>query len=53
MSIGSGNGVVRNRRQAITWTNADPFHLRVYAALGRDELREVKNIFCNENIWLC
>ena len=27
-----------NRRQAIIWTNADPVHWRIYAALGRDEL---------------
>ena len=26
ITIGSGNGLVRNRRQAITWTNADPVH---------------------------
>ena len=25
-------------QQAITWTHADPVHLRVYAALGGDEL---------------
>ena len=27
-----------NRRQAIIWTNADPIHWRIYAALGIDEL---------------
>ena len=26
VSIGSGNGLAPNRRQAITWTNADPVH---------------------------
>ena len=26
------------RRQVIIWTNADPFHWRIYAALGVDEL---------------
>ena len=26
--------LVPNRRQAIIWTNADPIHLRIYAALG-------------------
>ena len=26
------------RRQAIIWTNADPVHWRIYAALGEDEL---------------
>ena len=25
---------VMNRRQAITWTNDDPVHWRIYAALG-------------------
>ena len=25
-------------RQAIIWTNADPIHWRIYAALGEDEL---------------
>ena len=27
-----------NRRQAITWNNADPVHRRIYAALGGDDL---------------
>ena len=35
-SIGSGNGLKPNRRQAITWTNADPVHWHIYAALGGD-----------------
>ena len=39
MSIGSGNGLVPNRRQAITWINADPVHQRIYMVLGGDELR--------------
>ena len=25
---------------AIIWTNADPIHWRIYAALGRDELNK-------------
>ena len=37
-SIGSGNGLAPNRRQAITWTNDDPVHWRIYASLGEDEL---------------
>ena len=37
-NIGSGNGLAPNRRQAITWSNADPIPWRVYAALGRDKL---------------
>ena len=32
------NGLAPNRRQAITWTNADSIHWRIYAALGGDEL---------------
>ena len=31
---GSGNGLAPNRWQAITSTNADPVHWRIYAALG-------------------
>ena len=37
-SIGSGDGLAPNRRQAIIWTNADPVRWRIYAALGGDEL---------------
>ena len=29
----SGNGLPSNKRQASTWTNVDPAHLRIYAAL--------------------
>ena len=32
--IGSGDGLVPNRRQIIIWTNGDPVHGRMYAALG-------------------
>ena len=39
MRIGSYNGLAPNKRQAITWTNADPGHRRIYAILGGDELR--------------
>ena len=39
ISIGLGSGLVRNRRQAFTWTNADPVHWGIYAALGGDELK--------------
>ena len=38
-SIGSGNGLAPNRRKAITWTNADPVHWCIYAALQAHELR--------------
>ena len=37
-SFSSGNGLAPKRRQAITWTNADPVHRCIYAALGGDEL---------------
>ena len=30
------------KRQAITWTDADPVHWRIYAALRGDELRSSK-----------
>ena len=33
-SIGSGNGLAPNWRQAITWTNADLVHRRINATLG-------------------
>ena len=32
------NGLAPNRRQAIIWTNADPIHWHIYAALRGDEL---------------
>ena len=34
VSIGSGNGLAPNRRQAIIWTNADAVHWLKNAALG-------------------
>ena len=37
-NIGSNNGLAPTRRQAIIWTNADPIHWHIYAALGGDEL---------------
>ena len=39
-SISLDNGLVLNRRQAIIWTNADPNHWRIYAALGGDALKK-------------
>ena len=38
INIGSANGLVPNRRQVIIWTNADPIHWHIYAALGWVEL---------------
>ena len=37
-SIGSDNGLAPDRWQAITWTNVNPIHWRIYAALREDEL---------------
>ena len=37
-SIGLGNGLAPNRWQAITWTDDDPSHWRIYAELAGDEL---------------
>ena len=31
--------IIGNRRQAVIWTNADSIRLRLYAALGGDELK--------------
>ena len=42
--------MARNRRQAITWTNDDPVHWRIYAALGGDELDKKH---CNIGEELC
>ena len=42
---GSDNGLAPNRRQAIIWTNADPIHWRIKAALGGDELN-VDTLLC-------
>ena len=33
---GLHNGLVPNRRQAFSWTNADPIHRRIYGAPGDD-----------------
>ena len=32
ISIGLGNGLAPNRRQAINWINNDPVHRRIYAS---------------------
>ena len=46
-SFGLGNGLVPNRWQAIIWTKADPIHWRIYAAIGGDDLSDIKAL--NEN----
>ena len=38
VSTGSDNGFEPFRQQATIWTNADPVHQSIYAALGGDEL---------------
>ena len=37
-SIGLDNGLALDRRQAIIWSNVDPIHWRIHAALGVDGL---------------
>ena len=41
-SIGLPHGLAPNRRQANIWTNGDPIHWRIYAALGGDEFNVKK-----------
>ena len=53
-SIGSGNGLVPNRRQAITWINANRFHWRIYAALGGYEFKNPKlHSRQRSSCWFC
>ena len=40
MSLGSGNGLVPNRRKGIIWTNADPVRWHIFAALGGDGVNQ-------------
>ena len=40
-TIGFDNGLAPSRQQAIIWTNVDPVHRCIYAALGADELNVV------------
>ena len=47
-SIALENGLAPNRRQAIIWTNADPIHWRIYAALGGNELKGSSNFHITE-----
>ena len=41
-----------NRQQAIIWTNADPNHWRIYAALGWDELNYLQLHLLNHLFWV-
>ena len=49
VSVGSGNGLAPTRRQAITWTNTEPFHWRIYAALGGYAL--IKSLIVPNILW--
>ena len=40
-AIDSNEALVPDRRQAITWTNADPIQWRICAALGGNELKDL------------
>ena len=42
-SIGLDNGLAPNKQQVMIWTNADPIHWCIYAALGRDELTKLSS----------
>ena len=44
-SIGLDNGLVPNRQQAIIWSNGDPIHWHIYAALGGDVLSRIIRYF--------
>ena len=50
-SISSSNGLAPNRRQAITWANADPVHWRIYATQGGDEL--IAMFVSRRGIFMC
>ena len=39
------NGLVPSRRQAIIWTNNEPIHWRIYAALVGEELMDSDDLF--------
>ena len=49
-AFGWDNDLALNRWQAITWTNADPIHWRIYVALGRDELIKPPGLCFSINI---
>ena len=42
--LGSGNGLAPNRRQAITWTDADSVNQRIYAALGENSGKRLPHL---------
>ena len=50
-SIGWDNSLVPNRRQAIIWTNADPVHRRIYAALGVGVSFKQRSVYMKVHLW--
>ena len=50
-SIGSGNGLVPNRQQAITRTNDDTVHWHIYVALGGVELNPQRRLLSLAALW--
>ena len=53
VSVGSGNGLAPKRRLVIIWTNADPVHWRIYAALGGYELSQCAQLSVMQQMGLC
>ena len=51
VNIGSVNGLALNRQQANTWTNDDPVHWHISAALGKDEVSNMKTNINFINSW--
>ena len=45
-NIVSGNGLATNRRHAITGTNDDPVHRRIFEALWGDEFSRAVTYHC-------
>ena len=44
ISIGSDNGLVPNRRQAIIWTNDCLVYWRIYASLGLNDICSIDDM---------
>ena len=50
-AIGLDNGLAPKRWQAIIWTNADPVHRCIYAALGGGELIQSYSVYLSSFIY--
>ena len=48
--IGLDNGLAQNMRQAVMWTNADPIHWPICAALGGDNLSTAFMAWTNDHV---